>query len=124
MGFRRLREMNLAILVKQAWRLITKPNSLVARVYKSMYYPRCSFLEAIAGSNPSFIWRGILEAQNVVRLGYRRCIGDGNGSVIGGDPWLPTTTEPFVSTDLQGQYMKLRFHHYSTVREHVGMGIM
>ncbi|KAL6509415.1 hypothetical protein OROGR_022725 [Orobanche gracilis] len=35
MGFRKLREMNLTLLGKQAWRLIMRPDSLVARVYKA-----------------------------------------------------------------------------------------
>ncbi|XP_031116718.1 uncharacterized protein LOC116020382 [Ipomoea triloba] len=60
LGFRKLREMNLALLGKQAWRLITNPDSLVARVYKSRYFPNCSYFDAKAGSNPSFIWHGLL----------------------------------------------------------------
>ncbi|XP_031106197.1 uncharacterized protein LOC116010837 [Ipomoea triloba] len=96
----RLREMNLALLGKQAWRLVTRPDSLVAQVYKSRYFPRGSFFDATAGSNPSFIWRSILEVQNVVQMGCRRCIGDGLTTYIGSYPWLPTTAEPYVSTIL------------------------
>lgn len=76
LGFRRLREMNLALLGKQAWRLITKPDSLLARVLKSKYYPQCSFLDATMRSNPSFIWQGLMEVQNVLKRGCRRSIGN------------------------------------------------
>nr|GMD54279.1 uncharacterized protein LOC109165997 [Ipomoea batatas] len=44
LGFRRIREMNLALLGKQVWRLLSRLDSLVARVYKSRYYPQCLML--------------------------------------------------------------------------------
>jgi hypothetical protein len=37
MGFRDLREFNKALLVKQVWRLLKNPNSLVAIIYKAKY---------------------------------------------------------------------------------------
>lgn len=38
LGFRDLRDFNLAMLGKQCWRLITNQESSVARLYKSKYY--------------------------------------------------------------------------------------
>ncbi|XP_019160454.1 PREDICTED: uncharacterized protein LOC109157024 [Ipomoea nil] len=76
MSFRSLREMSLALLGKQAWRLVTNPSSLVAQVYKARYYPNCSYFDAIACSNPSFIWRGLMEVQDVIQDGCRRSIGN------------------------------------------------
>ncbi|XP_019184158.1 PREDICTED: uncharacterized protein LOC109179042 [Ipomoea nil] len=35
LGFKRLHEFNLALLAKQGWRLLTKPNTLMARVLKA-----------------------------------------------------------------------------------------
>ncbi|XP_019150180.1 PREDICTED: uncharacterized protein LOC109146988 [Ipomoea nil] len=35
MGFKKLSSFNLALLAKQGWRLLTNPNSLVARLYKA-----------------------------------------------------------------------------------------
>jgi hypothetical protein len=40
MGFKNLRVFNEALLAKQGWRLITNPQSLVARMFKAKYYPR------------------------------------------------------------------------------------
>ncbi|KEH17434.1 hypothetical protein MTR_0015s0120 [Medicago truncatula] len=40
------RTFNLAMLGKQGWRIMTNPESLIARIYKARYYPRCNFFEA------------------------------------------------------------------------------
>ncbi|XP_019163182.1 PREDICTED: uncharacterized protein LOC109159537 [Ipomoea nil] len=100
MGFRRLHEMNLALLGKQAWRLVTNPTSLLARVFKARYYPSCEYFEAGEGSNPSFVWRGMLEVRSCLKEGCRRAIGDGGETSIGLDPWLPVDDNPYVETDL------------------------
>ncbi|XP_019175595.1 PREDICTED: uncharacterized protein LOC109170919 [Ipomoea nil] len=100
MGFRRIRDMNLALLGKQDWRFLTRTNSFVSRVYKARYYPTTSFFQAEAGSNPSFVWRGLLEAKEVLRRGCRRSIGDGRGTKIGEVPWLPDVLNPYVITPL------------------------
>ncbi|XP_019159671.1 PREDICTED: uncharacterized protein LOC109156272 [Ipomoea nil] len=45
MGFRRVREMNLAMLDKQGWNFLNKPEALVTKIFKARYFPNCSFLE-------------------------------------------------------------------------------
>lgn len=94
LGFRRVREFNVALLGKQAWRLIQNPKSLVAKVYKAKYYPKNHFLEAQIGGNPSFIWRSIMEAQGVIRCNYRWRVGDGNSIKVWEVPWLPNNIVP------------------------------
>lgn len=77
MGFRKLHDFNLALLGKQAWRLITRQDSMVSRVYKARYYPDGNFLNAKLGSNPSYVWRSILQSQDLVKLGATRRVGNG-----------------------------------------------
>ncbi|XP_019150943.1 PREDICTED: uncharacterized protein LOC109147742 [Ipomoea nil] len=100
LGFRKLHEMNLALLGKQAWRLVTRPQTLVARVYKARYFPRCAFFDSKEGSNPSYIWRGLLAVKDVVREGCRRSIGNGLDTTIGNHAWLPCEDNPFITTAL------------------------
>ena len=54
MGFKDLRQFNLAMLAKQGWRLVQDQESLLGRCLKARYFPRCSFLEATNSPNSSF----------------------------------------------------------------------
>ena len=54
MGFKQLKQFNLALLAKQGWRLQLSGDSLLYRVFKAKYFPRCDFLQASLGANPSF----------------------------------------------------------------------
>jgi hypothetical protein len=54
LGFKDFRAFNEALLAKQGWRLITNPNSLIARLFKAKYYPKCDFLDAKQAQNMSY----------------------------------------------------------------------
>lgn len=69
MGFRNFRDFNVSMLGKQGWRIMTNPNSLVAKLYKARYFVNTDFLNASIGHNPSFIWRSILEARELLKEG-------------------------------------------------------
>ncbi|KAL6583780.1 hypothetical protein OROMI_003069 [Orobanche minor] len=97
MGFRKLHHFNIALLAKQGWRLLTNPNSLVARVYKVCYNPDSSFLDAALGDKPNYIWRSILAAQHLVSTSAQRLVGFGKDINIWRDPWLPDEVEDLLS---------------------------
>lgn len=83
---------NKTLLGKHFWRLMANEGSLVGRIFKSRYYPRCSFMEAGPGYQPSYAWGSILSAKEIVQNGARWQIGNGRPVGIWGDRWLPKQT--------------------------------
>ncbi|KAK2388665.1 Ribonuclease H superfamily protein [Trifolium repens] len=88
MGFRDLHSFNLAMIAKQGWNIMTKPNTLVAKIYKARYFPNSSLFEAQLGHNPSYAWRGIWKARHILINGCRWIIGNGANIKVMSDPWL------------------------------------
>lgn len=78
--FRNLYAFNLAVLVKQGWRILQYPESLTARLFKAKYFSHTSFWEAPIPSSSSYCWSSILKARLVLEKGSRWLIGDGGVS--------------------------------------------
>ena len=89
MGFKNLHLFNLALLAKQGWRLITRPDSLAARVFKARYHPNTSFMNAVEYPDMSYTWRSIMAGRKILSRGTRFQIGDGQQVSLWNDPWLP-----------------------------------
>ncbi|KAH9672067.1 reverse transcriptase domain-containing protein [Citrus sinensis] len=90
LGFKQLHLFNIAMLGRQMWKLLTCPESLMARILKA----------PSLGHNPSYVWRSILAAKEVVVQGSRVQVGSGHSISIGKDPWLPDLQDGCVSTNL------------------------
>ncbi|GAA0140131.1 hypothetical protein LIER_35190 [Lithospermum erythrorhizon] len=73
--FRSLVHMNLALLAKQAWRLVEDPGSPLALAYKTRYFPDTNFWDATIGSAPSYTWRSILQSREVRDEGANGSLG-------------------------------------------------
>ncbi|KAL0431961.1 UNVERIFIED_CONTAM: putative mitochondrial protein [Sesamum radiatum] len=89
LGFRNLEAFNLALLAKQLWRILTRPDSLVSKVLKAKYFPRSHLFDASVGVSPSFTWRSLMAAKELFRAGCRWRVGIGRSVLIWQDPWLP-----------------------------------
>lgn len=89
MKFRDLVAFNIALLAKQYWRLSKNTDGLTSRIMKAKYFLNCSILEAGLGSKPSFAWRSIHSAGDLMkdRLIWR--IGDDSCVQIWGEKWVP-----------------------------------
>ncbi|CAL1392116.1 unnamed protein product [Linum trigynum] len=88
-GFRNLKVFNTVILAKQLWNLNLNPQSLVARLLKAKYHPKSSILEAKVGWRPSYVWRSLMRAQDLLKTGCRWGIGTGEEVHIWRDRWIP-----------------------------------
>jgi hypothetical protein len=89
LGFRDIHGFNMAMLCKQAWRLLHNPESLCARVLRAKYFHGRSCLEATPRHGMSYTWRSILKGFDLLKQGLIRRVGDGEGLNIWSDPWVP-----------------------------------
>jgi hypothetical protein len=89
MGFRDFQLFNQAMLAKQGWRLMTKPESLCARILKGKYFHNVDFMSAKSRRNSSHVWRAILHGREALSKGLIKRVGDGTSISIFDDPWIP-----------------------------------
>ena len=89
MGFRDLKDFNLAMLAKQGWRLIQDKDSLLYKCFKARYFPRCTFLEATDVPNSSYVWKSLRAAQPILKKGCCWRVGDGAAIKVMVDKWIP-----------------------------------
>ncbi|KAL6225315.1 hypothetical protein ACLB2K_004165 [Fragaria x ananassa] len=101
LGFRDMNVFNRALLAKQGWRMICRPQSLLAQVVK--YFPSTCFMQAEIRKNMSYSWRSMLKGQQLLTKGLRYQVGNGEMISIWNDPWvpLPYNFKPF-SDPMQG----------------------
>ncbi|XP_071939585.1 uncharacterized mitochondrial protein AtMg00310-like [Coffea arabica] len=93
LGFKDLQMFNKALLAKQVWKLITQPNLLVSKVLKEKYYPKQSLVNCMVPNNASWIWKNISTVRMDVLEGIRRRIGNGRGTRIWEDKWIPNRSD-------------------------------
>ncbi|KAL9664501.1 hypothetical protein QQ045_019904 [Rhodiola kirilowii] len=67
LGLRNFYLVNLALLIKQAWRIYTNPELLLSKVYKARYFKHSGILEAEEGFRPSWGWRSIYKGSLILR---------------------------------------------------------
>ena len=64
MGFRDIHCFNLALLAKQAWRLLDNPESLCATILRAKYFPEGDLMNARLKKGSSFTWQSIMAGVN------------------------------------------------------------
>jgi hypothetical protein len=97
MEFRDFHSFNLAMLAKQAWRLINNPDSLRVQVLRAKYYPHGDILSAGPKAGRSFTWQSIIAGLSTFRRGY-----------IWEDPWIPSSpTRRIISVRGVAVYTKV-----------------
>jgi hypothetical protein len=66
------------------------PDSLIAQVLRAKYFPHDSFLSSMVGTHPSFVWRSLLSAIELLKESLVWRVSDGKSIHIWNDRWLPT----------------------------------
>lgn len=89
LGFRDFRVFNQALLARQAWRLLIKPNSLCAQVLKARYYPDGRLEDTVFSGNASSTWQAIQYGLELLKKGIVWRVGDGQNIRIWRDRWVP-----------------------------------
>ena len=98
MGFRDLKVFNQALLARQGWRLLGDTDSLAYKVLKARYFKNGTFIEALRGHDPSYVWRSIWGAKALLLEGLKWRVGDGQSISAWGDAWLPGDSAARVPT--------------------------
>ena len=78
LGFKRFTDFNQAMLAKRYWKIQSNPNSLLARTYKTKYFPRTSLKDYTPKPFYSWTWRAIANPQCIVLHEGRWIVGAGH----------------------------------------------
>jgi hypothetical protein len=83
--------MNLSLLAKLGWKIITKPSLLWVAALSGKYLRSgISFLNASFSHSAYWLWKGILKARQVVELVACMAVSSGQGINIWKSPWIPS----------------------------------
>lgn len=88
LGLRDIQLFNQALLAKVAWKILTNPSCLLARVLTRKYCHKRSFLEAQLPSVCSHGWRSILHGRDFLLENLGKAIGNGQNTKIWKDSWI------------------------------------
>ena len=100
LGFRDIQQFNRALLGKLAWRIVTKPDCLMARTLLEKYCHNKAFLKTTYSASASHGWRGVLKGRDVLIQHLGKVVGNGNSIRLWHDPWLSTSSPKAVEGPL------------------------
>uniref|UniRef100_A0A453J4P8 RNase H type-1 domain-containing protein n=1 Tax=Aegilops tauschii subsp. strangulata TaxID=200361 RepID=A0A453J4P8_AEGTS len=106
-GFRDFRIFNQALLARQAWRLIYKPDSLCAQVLKARYYPNGNIQDTVFSGNASSSSQAISYGLDLLKKGLIWRVGNGRSIRVWRDNWIPRPFS-YKPITLQGR-CRIRF---------------
>lgn len=90
LGFKELRCFNLAMLAKQWWRLHHNQDTIVFKILKAKYFPKTGLEDAKLGLQPSYLWRSIMQSNEMFDEGKAWCVGNGASIRVVRDKWIGT----------------------------------
>ena len=88
LGIKKFSYINQAMVSKQYWRMQNNPNSLMARTFKTKYFPRTSIREYKPKPHHSWIWKNITETQFAPLHQGHWLIGNGHQILVSHLDWF------------------------------------
>ncbi|XP_026380111.1 uncharacterized protein LOC113274904 [Papaver somniferum] len=98
LNIRRTNILNLALLTKLAWRMLTQQDEMCVQILSCKYFKNTNPLNGVVSSQGSWIWKGICHGLDIVRRYYVWEIGDGSQVDIWKDNWISNKNKPPDST--------------------------
>lgn len=98
LGFQDLYLFNIAMLARQAWRLLIYPESLCGQVLKAKYFPNDNILDRAPRDGISYTWQSILKGVELLKEGIIWRVGNRESICLWDDPWIlqGTTRRPIT----------------------------
>lgn len=93
LGFRDIQLFNQALLAKQTWRILKKPESLLSRILLGKYCHKQSILKVETPAGCSHGWRSILHGRDLLKDYLGKAIGNGQTTRVWQDSWISLTTQ-------------------------------
>lgn len=112
------------MLAKQVWRMISDPESFLARIYKGRYFKHSDILEAGIGSNPSFIWRSLCWSRDLLDAGLCWNVGTGDSIQIYKDAWITSLETRWPSSRIASGSTISRFLLPIVPGMHLWLGVL
>ena len=106
LGFKKTKEMNLALIAKFAWFVASNRQSLCMDVLRSKYKVNSGWLTANSVAIASPTWKAIEEAKKLVAKGECFIIGNGKSVQVWSDPLVPEAVN-FMPQPRLEEYIKL-----------------
>lgn len=88
LGFRNFGIFNISLLVKQGWRSIQNPNSLLAQVLKAKYNPNSDFLNSELESGVYYSWMSFWASKKSLFEGVCWRVGNNEQISVQNSAWV------------------------------------
>jgi hypothetical protein len=90
LGLRKIKEVNLALISKLGWKLLTGSESPWASQLSGKYLQSGSFFSPSSLSSSSWLWKGILKSKPIISLGACHRIHSFSALSVWNSSWIPT----------------------------------
>lgn len=70
MRLKSLKALNLTMVGKHYWKLISNSNAIITGLRKTKYFSLGDYFSACLGHNSSYVWRGLMSAKDVLQRGF------------------------------------------------------